>query len=194
MAISYGESWAEVCSRALEKMGAGGISNLTAGSREVNLCNRYLGTAISNVIGMHDWHALRTRLQLAPLSAAPVYGFDHAYPLPADFERMIEIDNGEAAYSVENGSILTAADDVYIPYIARPTNDPSRLPSTLKDLISCELASLLSEPMSASADRTRKILDDLARAKQAALSNDARLNPEIRGEADRGYAYYDELR
>lgn len=194
MPITYGESWGELCSRALEKLGAGSVSSLSGGSRNASLCNLYLGTAISNVIGPLDWHALRTRLQIAPSSTTPVYGFDYAYPLPSNFERLIEVETNGDSYSFENGNILTDGTEVYITYIARPTDDPSKLPSTLKDLIACELAVLLAKPLSASESRISAIMIDREQARKAAIANDARLNMETVGEAVRGFGYYDELR
>jgi len=194
MAITYGESWVELCNRARGKLGAGSIANLNEGSKLANYCGLYLGDAISTVLGGYDWRALRTRLQLAASVTVPAYGYNYEYNLPADFERLIEVENGGYDYSVENGKILTDADEVYITYVARPTNDPAKLPDTLKRALTSELAVALSLPLTSGDALYQRLLIERDRDLQRAREADARTTEDMLGAEERGYTYYDELR
>lgn len=194
MAITYGASWVEICNRALDRLGSDTIEDLSEGSDNANHCSRLLGKAIEAVLGDFDWHACRTRVELSPDATAPVYGWDHKYLLPADFVRLIEVENDGEEYSFEGDYILTDADEVYITYIARPDDDPSRLPGTLKNAIEAMLATLLAAPIHKSDQSVMLYQQEMAAYLMKAKNEDTRRTRDNDGPTERGFDYFEDER
>ena len=166
MAITYANSWVEICNRALGRLGKGRISDLTTGGDLVEYCNLYLGEAIEYILSLKHWTVLKTRIQLAIESGTPVYEFDFSYALPTDLIDLVSVDSQSEPYSIEGNSLLSDADEVYIVYIKRPV-DPSVLPGYIKRAISTYLAYLLTTPLTVSD----QLLGILAAAMQASLED-----------------------
>jgi len=190
---SYSSSWVELCNRALGRLGASKIVDFSTGGTLSYYCNLYLSDAIEYVFSQFDWPFAKKRVQLAALSTPPVYGYGYAFPLPADYFRLIEVENNEQPYSVENGAILTDSDEVWITYIAQPS-DPGLLPGYIKRAIETELAFLLTTPLTSSDAIAQRVMAertiDMQRAKEVA----AREYDEQTPEEERGFLYYEDVR
>ncbi|HOX32050.1 MAG TPA: hypothetical protein PLB91_06945 [Spirochaetales bacterium] len=174
--IDYGTSWVALCNRALARLGKDRISSLSSGDETVNLCNVFLGEAIETVLSAYSWNAAKARVQLAMLATDPAYGYSNAFALPSDMVNIASVDAGGADYRHEGSSILTDAAEVWITYIARPT-DPKALPAYLKRAISAELAYLLSTPIATSETLAARIKAEAQAALEEAIAADARRSP-----------------
>ncbi len=174
-------SEAGICSLALNKVGGSNIISLTEGSRNANLCADEYPNARDQLLGDHDWNFAASRVKLAQLTAAPVYEFDHAYRLPADFIRLIAAHDNEAGAGVldyrlegDDGGqlLLSSADQVWVRYVRRVT-DPNQMPPSFKRALAFELAVRLAVPIANSRTLREDVDRGAAKTLRKARSIDA---------------------
>jgi hypothetical protein len=186
--IDYSSAWVKICNRALSRLGCTIISAMDDGSNEAAYCTELLPEAVQAVLSAYDWNDAKKRAELAPLSAAPAFGFDYQFQLPSDYLRPIAIDAGEYPFSLEGQQILTDSDAVTIVYIARPA-DPANMAPYLQKAISLALALDLTTPLTKSDSMTSRIAALYQQAIVEGKRDDARGNYE--GEPS---TFYDEER
>jgi hypothetical protein len=175
--IKYGSSWVELCNRALARLGKERISSLTSGGDEVALCNTLLGEAIEAVYSATNWNAAKVRAHLARLETTPIFGLSYLYALPVDFVIPCEVEVGGEEYRIEKDGILTNAEDVYLTYVARPS-DPTFIPGYLKKAITTHLAFLLSSSLTADDALAARIIQEAGAAIDEAIRDDGRRSAE----------------
>lgn len=182
-----------ICNRALQKLGAASITSLD----DNNVRGRAMNLAFEPVrdaeLRRHRWRFAIKRTSIARLVAAPDSGFSYQYQVPNDFLRLIE--GGDiastadlsdyrgvsgAAYSVENGRILTNySSPLAIRYIARIT-DASLFDSAFCEALSARLAVETCETITESTQKKA----DLFRDYQVAIREAVRANSlEVASEA-----------
>lgn len=171
--ISYGSSWVELCNRALARLGKERISSLTTGDELTNYCNIFLGEAIEGILSVHSWNGAKKRIQLAELAITPEYRFAHAYALPVDFVNLCSASIDDSEYWIEGSEFLTDEAEVWITYVARPS-DPTILPGYLKLAITTKLAFLLTTPLTSSESLAQRIAAEAAAALEQAIRDDGR--------------------
>lgn len=191
---SYPSSWTAVCNQALGRIGDSLLENVSVDTTaQAGYCRLFLGDAIDKVLGGHEWRSATKRTQLALLSAAPTFGFDHAYQLPTDCVLPYSIDTGGAEYSIENKKVLTDADEVFLAYVARPA-DPTELVPTLRIAIEARLAVMLSSPLGKSDQKTAEVTAAAAQDLNAALVEDGHARYTETVAEELGFTWNDELR
>jgi hypothetical protein len=192
--LEFNNDWVSICNMALGRLGAGSIETLADGTQLANYCNLFLGNVVEDILGGHDWRALRKRVELAPLVSTPLYDFDHVYQLPSDFVRIIDVDNDDEEYSIETDELLTDADEVAITYIYCPGDDLTAVPGYVKKAIASELAYQLSIELRSSESTSQRVLAEATRDLQKAKQADARKNQNNSRADDIGYTYTEEVR
>lgn len=169
----------DVANAALRLLGASRITSFTDGSKEANAVQDLYEELRDDLLRSHPWNFATKRQKLAQSSTAPVYEFDHAYPLPSDWLRTIAVhDNdggsGTFLYRAEQVggqmAIVASADDVWLTYVSRVT-DPNLMDVNFRKALEVALAremaidltssNTLEEQLSKRADRV------LARARSA---------------------------
>lgn len=73
-----------ICSNALVRLGASGISAFTDGTPEAELAGELYPNLRDAVLGMYDWRFLVKKMQLSQLVAAPTTRWTYQYTLPPD--------------------------------------------------------------------------------------------------------------
>jgi len=112
-------------------------------------CKQFFRQSVLKVLRKHDWNCATDTTELARLTASPTFKYDHAYAVPADCVKIINVygdKNGYNSYDrwqVRSGHIETDLDSAYLEYIKEPT-DYSSLDILLADAIAGELAMLLA--------------------------------------------------
>lgn len=197
MAVEYPQSWTDICNQALARLGVSLLSNVqTDTSNQAMYCRLFLGDAIEAVLGKHDWRAASKRAQLGLLSETPVYGYDHAYALPADCIRPYRVETGAGvfrAFSIESGKLITDAEEVWLTYVARPT-DPTTLPTYLRRAIQGQLAAMLAPPMTSSDQLAIRIIAQADQDLKDAIAAEADNRPQESLADQLGSTWSDELR
>ena len=185
--FTYGNSWTDICNKALARLGQTRITNLDDGQNG-SYCRLHLGEVIEDVFGDHDFNAAKTTVELARLDETPLTGYDYKYALPSDFIRPITFDTGGEVYSLEGRTLLTNAEQVFLTYVARPS-DPGLLPEYLKHAITMTLALILTTEIATGQEIVQKMAAEMASARAAAIARDARGNYD-----EPSPDWYDELR
>ena len=107
----------------------------------------------------------------------PAYGLSFSFALPSDFMGMVDVNEGDLAYKLENGQLLYGSTTAPIRYQFQQT-DPNELDSLLQTIIALRLAVRLSIPLTGSVERLAIIDDRLTKAEGAAVSRDAKEDGE----------------
>lgn len=144
-----------ICNSALIKLGASTIIALTDGSKNANLCNAQYAELRDELLRTHVWNFAKSRQKLGKLAAAPVYEFDNAFQLPADWLRTISVHDNDAGfgtvtYRIEGRTVLAGADELWLTYIRRAT-DPNEMTATFREALSWRLALDLSQAITQSS-------------------------------------------
>lgn len=81
-----------ISNMALQRIGARGqIASLTESSPNAVKINTVWDLLFSEVLSERDWKFAKLRVQLQQSTLTPVYGYQYAYGLPADFLRIVKI-------------------------------------------------------------------------------------------------------
>jgi hypothetical protein len=129
----------DICNLALQRLGAKAITALNDDSVRARECNRVYAHARDTELRAHPWSFARKRAALAASTTAPAFGYTNAFPLPADFLRLLPT-REQADLQIESGSILT--DDgapLKVVYLKQVT-DPNAFDQTFTDLLVARIA------------------------------------------------------
>ncbi|MDR2095883.1 MAG: hypothetical protein LBP76_10265 [Treponema sp.] len=190
--IDYTASWTQICNRALGRIGATAITDLSDGGKNAEYCGRFLPQAVEYVLGQYNFNFARRRARLAPNAEKPAFGWREQFNYPADCIRLVKVYGGHDAapcegravpYQAENGKILADTDELQIVYIARP-DDPNRLPEAIRDAVSTHLAYLLSTALTSNEQLIALIAAESRQALELAKKVDGEMNydPAAAGE------------
>jgi hypothetical protein len=76
----------------------------------------------------------------------PAFGYGNAFVLPADFLRLLTVENPLDPYQVENGKILSNNDNMRIVYTGLVT-DVTKYDTLLVDALTARIAADLAQPL-----------------------------------------------
>jgi len=191
--VNYTASWTQICNRALGRLGSDTITDLSDGTQSAEYCGRFLPEAIEHVLGQWDFKFARRRQRLAMNAGQPAFGWKYQYNYPMDCIRLVKVygchcqmpvDIECVPYQVENGKILTDADELQIIYIARP-DDPNQMPQSARKAISTHLAYLLATPLTSNEQLIALIAAESQTAIERAKKEDAEMNFDPRAQGSR---------
>ncbi|WP_225760229.1 hypothetical protein [Leclercia sp. Marseille-Q4284] len=116
-----------ICSTALLELGSRPINSFDEDTEGARLCaNLYQGVR-DDMLRQHPWNFAKARVKLSPLTTPPDFGYTHAFQLPADYLRLIEV-NGlrqldgvgfPPGYALESGKILCNVSSLNLRYVYR---------------------------------------------------------------------------
>lgn len=93
-------SQVECCNRALTKLGAARITALTDNSKSARVMASLWDTVRRSELRRRNWGFAMSRDSLPASSTAPAWGFANAFPLPADFLRLAQVNDTFAVPSL----------------------------------------------------------------------------------------------
>ena len=131
----------EICSAALNLVGADEILSFSDESKEAKLCNSLYPIYRDALMQDYPWRFSLERKQLAQLSNAPLYEFDFAYQLPSDFLRLISAEGAED-YVIVGNEVHTNTSTLRVVY-QKKVNE-SKFPAYFKMVLQTRLASILA--------------------------------------------------
>lgn len=114
-----------LCATALLELGARPINSFDEESENARLCSNLYPWVRDEMLREHTWNFAKTRAVLSADTAAPLFGYQNQFTLPADFIRLLEV-NGQSAvtgigwpagYQIENGKILSNDKELHLRYI-----------------------------------------------------------------------------
>ena len=167
-------SQTSICNRALECLGDAPIVSIDDDTKQAKALRRVYDNTRRAFLCEHPWHFAKKRASLPASAQAPAWGFARGYPVPADFLRLITVNNGPA-FSLEadaTGSqwiLSDAAAPLEILYLY-DVIDAGRLPPHAVEALARWLAYDLAEDLTQSNTKKQAAAQDLgvalARAKR----------------------------
>ena len=137
-----------ICNSALGMIGAQSIASLDEKTDRARLCKTLYDQTRRSLLRMHPWNCAIKRTELAASAVAPAFGFAYAFPLPADFLRVIEI--SERDYKIEGREVLADVEPIRLIYVFDNDNEQT-WDGLLTEAMSIYMASKLAKPLTGSA-------------------------------------------
>ena len=136
---------------ALTMLGQQPITALTESNNRAVMANARFADVRDSVLRTHPWNCAIKRASCTKLSRAPSWGYTTTFAVPADFVRLVDLDDPTQKYSIEAGNsgdtasghsdtvIVTDASEMKIRYVYRLTA-VNLMDDTLKHAIATKLA------------------------------------------------------
>lgn len=138
---------------ALHRVGAQRIMDLNdQDSKSARVLRDFFEPAIREVGRLAEWQCLKDRATLGRLAAAPAFGWDYAYQLPAMFLRLVKLNGvsyrGEPGedHEIEGRTLLTDATTADIEFIAYKEDTSDYDPLFVKAIVA-KLAAEIAVPI-----------------------------------------------
>ena len=110
----------DIANVTMRLLKANRITSLTDGSNNANAANDVFDEVRDNLLRAHNWKFALKWVKLAQSNTSPVFEFDNAYVLPADWIRTVSVHDNDAGVGTVlykegeidgQGVLLTSADD-----------------------------------------------------------------------------------
>lgn len=173
-----------IANRALAKLGEDRILLLTDNSKAARTINQMFDDVADAELRRHNWKFALKRAALPALANAPAWGFAFQYPLPADFLKLVQVNDiyvrtntQQALWSVESGSILTnLSAPLKVRYVWRVDN-PGLFDPLFAEALACRLAMESCETLTQSETKFNRCAEQYRTALSEALRVDSIANP-----------------
>ena len=152
-----------ICSNALLKIGAEGITSFEDGTAEAEIAYSLYPLLRDGLLSAYPWSFAKAQKTLPRLANVPAADYQYAYLLPNDFLRVISAGSGSRGRGIEyrilENRLHTDAPDVTISYIFRPHE--SAFPAFFCEALIARLAAEFCLPLTESTSRA-ELLGKLA--------------------------------
>lgn len=167
----------EICTNALLLLGDSAIASLTENTDRARRCANVYPQARRDVLRAHPWNCLVRRVQLAPLSAPPAFGWAQQFSAPGDCLRLLDVSvNGcQVEYEFEDRKILANATVLNVRYIADLAE--STWDANLTDIMIKRMVKDLAYPITKSTSLAQLKAQEFELAFKRARSIDGQENP-----------------
>ena len=147
----------EICNAALGRLGEARILSLTDTGATARACALHFKMTRDAVLRSHRWNFASKRAALAEISTVPLFGWDHAFQLPSDCLRVLEVNESEDGegnpWVVEQDQLLTDEAAVNLVYVYR-LEDASKFDPLFNEALACKLAEKLASTLRGSSSGT----------------------------------------
>ncbi|UVL22392.1 hypothetical protein [Pseudomonas donghuensis] len=169
-----------ICSNALLMLGAQTINDFAdqANLDRAKLCANLYPTQRDTMLRAHPWNCCIKRIVLAPIAEAPAFGYSHAFELPADCLRVLEVGTGgcQIDYLVEARTIQADTTVLELRYVFRNEVESS-WDAHLIDLMTIAMAAVLAYPVTTSTSERDSRKAELREALRFAKAVDGQEDP-----------------
>lgn len=151
-----------ICNRALQKLGADRIVDLSENSASARECNAAYEMLRDAELRAHPWSFAIKRTTLAQDADPPEFGYAYQYTLPVDFLRLLshEYQTYGTDYKIEGGRILSDVPaPFYLRYIYRIT-DTSKYDPMFAEALATRIAFELCEKITQSNSKGAQLRRD----------------------------------
>ena len=137
----------ELINRSLALLGIESITSLSDNSKQASIARVLFNDTRAAVFRSHPWNCLTKRASLPKDVTAPVYGYNNRFVLPADFLRLLEVENPtQVMFQLERRHILADEDVMNIKYTSLVT-DVTQYDTLLVDTLASRVAADLAQPL-----------------------------------------------
>jgi len=176
----------DICNRALTKLGAARITNILDNSKSARAMNALWDTVRQAELRARIWQFATVRTTLPAVSPAPAWGYNNAFQLPADFLRLVQVndtfavpgltdyrDQDDSSYVIENNQILAVFNaPLKIRYIQNVT-ESGRFDPLFVEVMASKLAYEGAEEITQSLSKKNQAGQDYKDAVQLATRTGA---------------------
>jgi hypothetical protein len=167
-----------ICNLALQKLGVNdNIIDLSAAvvakQRAAIECDTAYHPMRRAVLRENRWNFNSTRAILAPSATAPVFGYNYAYPLPADYMRVYECVTSRMPWKVERKSILTDYGSSLQVIYGADIEDPTEFDALFVDLLALRIAIQISPRLSQSKTTKDELIQEYKDLRSIAFQVDS---------------------
>jgi hypothetical protein len=156
-------SQVQIINIGLSKIGSYYISSLTEGTKQQIYGVMHWENARDSLLQEVWWSFATDAVRLALLAGIPV-GFSHQYQLPNDYLVIQKIsvdgtfnDHDSIAFKIRGKTLCTDEDTIYIQYTKQIT-DTSLFTPLFSKILSCDLASLMAEPIAGMSEQGKTLI------------------------------------
>jgi len=161
----------DVANIALKMVGAPSITSLDQGTPEADSINEVYSTVRDAAFQDHNWNFATKRVIPSKDSSTPVYGFAYQFDKPADYIKLVEIED-DPEYKIEGSYILCDQDPIKISYVYRNTSVVTWSPLFVM-YFALLLASTVAEDLTQSSTLAEKLETKAEKLLQKARFADA---------------------
>ena len=169
-----------ICSNALLMLGSQTINDFADEENldRAKLCSNLYPTVRDDMLRSHPWNCCIKRAVLAPDAVAPLFGYSHAFELPADFSRVLEVgSNGcQIDYLVEGRTIQANTTVLELRYVFRNEVE-NTWDAHLVKLVTLAMAAAMAYPITQSAAMQQTMEQKLETSLRRARAVDGQEDP-----------------
>jgi hypothetical protein len=148
----------ELCSSALIKIGANGISSFEDGTAEARIARSLYPLIRDALLCGHPWTFATARAHLPRLNEEPLSEFAYAYALPADFLKALSAGHDSRGrgliYQIANRQLHTNAAAVTLTYLFRSSEGD--FPAFFSPVLVTRLAAEFCIPLTENSSRAER--------------------------------------
>jgi hypothetical protein len=157
-----------ICNLALQKIGDQSITSLDDNTLESRSCKLHYPVVLAECLMLNTWNFATKLANLSKLTDAPLFDWNYAFQLPADFNRITKLNAFDAndriaTYEINGNTLLTDEDHASIAYICN-NPDPSTFTSSFVSIFTLKLAAELAKPLAGSLDLKNQLLQQFERS------------------------------
>ena len=130
----------DIANRALVKLGAEPLTSLTEDNDRAVAFNQLYDSVREATLEAYPWRFALKRASLAQGATAPTWGWNNAYPLPADCLKVESTDDDDYPWTVEQGELYSDRSSMKVVYIFN-ISDTNTFSATYVEALSEHLAS-----------------------------------------------------
>lgn len=180
----------EIINRALVKVGQNRISSLDENSKSATSVRTVYDQVRDTLMQTYTWNFTKIRAQLAADTAAPMFGFQYRYRLPANTLRIVGIGDSQEpnrnytssliAFKHEDDFIYTDAAAPLSVVLTQKVEEAGKYPPDFANLLSLDIALDIFYDVTKGTERYAAIRQDRELALRRAKMNHAIENsPEV---------------
>ncbi len=156
-----------ICSNALLMLGAKTISAIDDDSDRATLASNLYESTRDSALRSHPWNCATKRVVLAADVAAPAFGYDAYFTLPADFLRVVQVgdDDEDVDYKLETNAagakaIAASGTSLKLRYIWKNVTESTWDPMLVKAM-ELHMAAAMAYPITMSTSKEELQLQKL---------------------------------
>lgn len=161
-----------ICNIALRSLGAGRITSIDQAVEQARILTDIYTDMLKEVLAAHPWNFAKKRDTLTELATAPEFGYDHAYQLPGDCLRVVQMADDDSVFVVESDQLFTDESSAKIEYIAY-IEDTSKYSPGFVAAFAARLAAEIALPITDSRTKAADMLEVYKEKLTLAKSADA---------------------
>lgn len=179
-------SQTDILNIAMVKIGGPNITAIDDGTEAARILNRIYTSCLEAELAAHPWTFATTRALIPADAVAPVFGWKVSYPLPADYLKLVAINDNwlfyggcGPGYAIEGRAILTdLGSPLKVRYVRRLTNAGIFSPGFVQ-AFACRLAAESAEAITQNLGKRQEAwVERKAAVHEAKRSNDIELPPQ----------------